>query len=407
MALDTLEAFGHDTPDERLAQLTALGSERAFAGLVERYRAPLERYARRLGVARDDVDDVVQGTFAAAWSALQEGTQVEAVRAWLYRIARHQAIDRHRRGHGRDEPLGEAQAARCTAGDELYAEMATTLSELRELPEAQRRALLGTAVHGRSHSELAAELGVSDTAVRGLVFRARASLRAAVGALVPAPLGILLRRLATSAELAAGGDAPGVAKVVAVTLGAGVLAGGAGVAVHETSHRASAPAKPGAVVRAAAGAPRPAVAPPRPSRTHVAPRRHAPAAAPRPRPRAGQDRPSPVPVQARRAPTRAPRPATPRDPSPERPAPSVPAPVPPAPVDGSRHGADDPAPSSGGHGSDDPVAAVADDHGGTTTTAAAPAPAPAPASAGGADDTATAQPPVADDHGGHHGTGAG
>ena len=43
--------------------------------------------------------------------------------------------------------------------------------------DLQREVMVGTAVDGMSHEELASALGLSSGAVRGLIYRARATLR--------------------------------------------------------------------------------------------------------------------------------------------------------------------------------------------------------------------------------------
>ena len=55
------------------------------------------------------------------------------------------------------------------------------------LPEAQRRALVGRELEGLSHEQIAAELGVTPGGARGLIFRARAGVRDALGGVDPAP----------------------------------------------------------------------------------------------------------------------------------------------------------------------------------------------------------------------------
>src|SRR3954468_8118021 len=55
MALNAVATVAPTTSDERLAELSSAGSERAFAALVERYREPLSRSCGRLGVPADDV----------------------------------------------------------------------------------------------------------------------------------------------------------------------------------------------------------------------------------------------------------------------------------------------------------------------------------------------------------------
>jgi hypothetical protein len=63
-----------------------------------------------------------------------------------------------------------------------------TLAAIAALPPLERDALLSTAVHGRSGRDAAHALGVSESTLRQLVFRARAHARAAVHVLLPMPL---------------------------------------------------------------------------------------------------------------------------------------------------------------------------------------------------------------------------
>src|SRR5690349_13766596 len=97
MATDATRARTFEGPlaglrDDDLAAHTRDGSGAAFAVLVERHSPALRRYCRRLGVDASAIDDVLQQTFASAWTALASGTEVHAVRAWLYRIAEREAI---------------------------------------------------------------------------------------------------------------------------------------------------------------------------------------------------------------------------------------------------------------------------------------------------------------------------
>ena len=62
------------------------------------------------------------------------------------------------------------------------------LTDVAALPQMQRQAIFLTAVDGQSHDEVASALGISEGALRGLLYRARATLRSAAAALTPAPL---------------------------------------------------------------------------------------------------------------------------------------------------------------------------------------------------------------------------
>jgi hypothetical protein len=66
--------------------------------------------------------------------------------------------------------------------------MHDVLASVAALPDDERDALLQSAVHGGSGRQIAGSLGVDESTVRQLVFRARATLRAAAAAIVTPPL---------------------------------------------------------------------------------------------------------------------------------------------------------------------------------------------------------------------------
>ena len=176
--------------DERLVDYARAGHERAFEALVERYRRQLLRYCRRLLLSEERAEDALQQALLQAWVALRGGAEVHDVRPWLYRIVHNAAVN-VLRVSGYDyctlsESLSGADAPQADLDRRIAVREA--LAGLAALPEMQREALLRTAVEGRSHQQVASDLGVSEPALRGLVYRARTSLRAAAGAFVPPPL---------------------------------------------------------------------------------------------------------------------------------------------------------------------------------------------------------------------------
>ncbi len=239
--------------DQRLVALAREGHERAFETLVHRYRRPLLRHARRMRLSEARAEDVLQQAFMQSWIALSGGASVNDVRSWLYRIVHNVAVNAMR------GPAGEAhgeltQAVQDRAGLAAVSKLEQTLamrdalSDVAALPRMQQQAIFLTAVDGQSHDEVAGVLGISEGALRGLLYRARSTLRSAAAALTPPPLiawasagagsgGPTAERLA---ELSAGGGAAGLAgllfkgAVVAVT--AGALA--TGTSVLSVHHRA-------------------------------------------------------------------------------------------------------------------------------------------------------------------------
>jgi RNA polymerase sigma factor (sigma-70 family) len=223
------DLFLSSQSDERLVRLTHTGHHQAFGVIVQRYRRELLQFARRL-CSDGRAEDVVQQAFLSAFAAIQNGTEVEHLRGWLYTIVRRQAA--RVRAHGAPDvdvsaielgglPLEEAVTQRMVALE--------ALDEIKRLPENQRTAFIATALEGRQRSEVAGILGLSEGAVRQLVHRARSTVRAAVTAITPFPL---LRWFTdrsnvsdwsvTEALAGAGGASTAAA---AIKIGAAVVAG--------------------------------------------------------------------------------------------------------------------------------------------------------------------------------------
>jgi RNA polymerase sigma factor (sigma-70 family) len=206
--------------DARLVAFARAGHERAFEALVRRYRGPLLGYCRRLLLSEERAEDALQQALTQAWLALRADTEVHNVKAWLYRIVHNSALNALRVSGYDYCTLSESLSGAGAPQEDLDRRIAVreALAGLAALPQMQREALLRTAVEGSSHREAARELGVSEPALRGLVYRARAALRATAGAIVPAPL--------LSWALNSGGGAPvgaSLAEVGAGTSSAGVV----------------------------------------------------------------------------------------------------------------------------------------------------------------------------------------
>jgi len=242
-------------PDGRLTDLASRGDERAFEALVRRYRAPMMRYCARMGLGEAVAEDVVQHALLKAWLALIGGTPVRELRPWLYRIVHNMAISSIRVTRELPGELPEAaengvlHSTPPEAEDRLAAREALGL--LAALPAMQRHAIVLTAVQGRSHGEAASVMGISDGAVRGLIHRARRSLRSAAAAFMPPGLQAWLGRGSGAAPMAegsggatAGAGALGLTGVLAkgtlVAATAGLVIAGGGVlrsAHHGGTHR--------------------------------------------------------------------------------------------------------------------------------------------------------------------------
>jgi RNA polymerase sigma factor (sigma-70 family) len=222
-------------PDARLVVLAREGQAPAQEEIVRRYRPALVAFAAGI-VPAHRAEDVVQESLTRALAALRDSTAEIALRPWLYTIVRNRAFN-----DLRDEPIhdplddridGVPQPPEVAAGRE---ELASLVTRMKDLPDAQRQALVQRELEGRSHQEIAASMGASPGAVRQLIFRARASLRAA-GFLVPTPLIRYLSDWGSAAAGAAGlGAGGGIGLKAGAILAVGTLAVGSGVAIHDRS----------------------------------------------------------------------------------------------------------------------------------------------------------------------------
>jgi RNA polymerase sigma factor (sigma-70 family) len=238
--------------DQRLVELARRGHERAFEAVVQRYRRPLLRYCARMGLSEGAAEDVVQQALLRAWLALERRIEVRELRPWLYRIVHNTAVNVLRSSrddrHAPAEDLNGHAAVGAESELERRIALRDALSAVAALPQMQREAMVLTAFAGGSHDEVADALGVSDGAVRGLLYRARATLRGAAAAITPAPLiswacgaGAAAPPAERLAELSAPVGAAGMAGVLvksaAVAVTAAVVASGAAV-VHSQRHPA-------------------------------------------------------------------------------------------------------------------------------------------------------------------------
>src|ERR671918_729878 len=163
--------------DERLVDQVRRGNEAAFEVIFERHGPAILTFCRHMLGSREEAEDAVQHTFAAAFKDLRGREQRRiALKAWLYTIARNRCVSvlRARREHASE--LHELSTQGLSEQVEHRAELRELLADVRELPEEQRAALLLAEAAGLSHAEVAEVLGCETGSVKGLVFRARSAL---------------------------------------------------------------------------------------------------------------------------------------------------------------------------------------------------------------------------------------
>jgi RNA polymerase sigma-70 factor, ECF subfamily len=176
---------GDDRGDAQLVARARDGDLQAFGGLVAAHGPRVAGLVRRLGVPRDDVDEVAQEVFVRAWRAVGRFEGRARFSTWLYRIAfneaqrRLDALARRPQAVLADERVPATGAA---GGDPAAAAVTADLveRELRRLPAPLRAAVVLRDVEGLTTAEAAEVMGVREAAFKSRLHRGRTALRDAL-----------------------------------------------------------------------------------------------------------------------------------------------------------------------------------------------------------------------------------
>jgi RNA polymerase sigma factor (sigma-70 family) len=183
--------------DDRLALRAHEGDRDAFGGLYERYLPGVYDFIARMTGNRDLAEDVVQSAFANAWRDLQRRRVTGNIKAWLYTIARNEALNqiRHKKrvvsggddldGLGKASPFTNLSPSRLTDPEAALVdqELIDLVWQSAAALSAKEYSLLDMHLRrGLTADELAASLGVRRGNVYVMLSRLRDSLEESVTA---------------------------------------------------------------------------------------------------------------------------------------------------------------------------------------------------------------------------------
>lgn len=184
-----------DLPNPADAQRLAAarrGDRAAFESLVTEAKAGLYRLIRRYVGDADDAYDVLQETFVSVWLALAGFDPSRPFGPWVRTIAMNKCRDFSRRRSVRQRfqrlfllESGESGESSdpwhhpdgSSVEDRDSARLRALDRAISELPRQYKEPLILTALHGLSHKEAAAQLGISAKAVELRMRRARLRLQ--------------------------------------------------------------------------------------------------------------------------------------------------------------------------------------------------------------------------------------
>ena len=166
--------------DEQLVALVGAGDERAFEEIVDRYGAGLLSFCVHMLGSREWGEDALQLTLTSAYQALSRGRRPDALRPWLYTIARNRCLSELR--SVREYPRSDAivvERPELDGPPSLVArreQLRELVEDIQRLPDDQRAALVLFELGDYSHAEIASVLDVRCENVKALIFQAREGL---------------------------------------------------------------------------------------------------------------------------------------------------------------------------------------------------------------------------------------
>lgn len=158
--------------------------EDILRALYEQHAGPLLGYALRLsGGDRQRAEDVVQETLLRAWrhpEALERTP--DAVRPWLFTVARNVAVDAYRARQSRPTEVGPAGLEFVAVDDDVERALEAwqVTDALATLSLDHRQVLIETYYRGRSVAEAASVLGIPAGTVKSRTYYALRALRLAL-----------------------------------------------------------------------------------------------------------------------------------------------------------------------------------------------------------------------------------
>ncbi len=169
--------------DATLVSRAGDGDVLAFEVLARRHGPVMRVYAEQVLASNVESDDVVQESFLTGWRKLGELEQPARFRSWMMQIVTRKALDRLRRRRHHEELDDDVAEPTHVARDperivETRLQLDAVWAALDRLPVDQRRCWLLRETAGYSYQQIADELELPVTTVRGLLARARRFLSA-------------------------------------------------------------------------------------------------------------------------------------------------------------------------------------------------------------------------------------
>jgi RNA polymerase sigma-70 factor (ECF subfamily) len=184
-----------DGPGKRWMLDFQAGDDSAFDRIVLEYQRSVQHFLYRYLHDRHRTEDLTQEVFIRVYRSRRRYTPSAGFRTWLFTIATRLALNEIRGIRRRRRVFSEREEGSSQEGGEIWEaaperrepgplerleheELDEVIARLiEELPENQRAAVLLSRLEELPYRDIAAALGVTVTAVKSLLLRARETLR--------------------------------------------------------------------------------------------------------------------------------------------------------------------------------------------------------------------------------------
>jgi RNA polymerase sigma-70 factor (ECF subfamily) len=181
-------------PDPQLVRAVAAGQQAAFAELLRRYENAILTFCYSFTRNRESAEDLAQETFLRVYRNAARYQPVAKFSTWLYKIAANLCINEVKKDRLRphltlDEPAGPdpqgtrvverlASPEEAPPGQAARRETQELLRQaIDRLPDDQRTTLVLVEYHHLPYQDVAEVLGVTVSAIKMRIKRARLTLR--------------------------------------------------------------------------------------------------------------------------------------------------------------------------------------------------------------------------------------
>jgi RNA polymerase sigma factor (sigma-70 family) len=165
-------------PDEQLVAAAQSGDPASIAALVSGAHPHVQRFAFSLCASSQDAEDAAQEAMIILFRKVGTLRAAGALASWMFQIVRNECLRRARVLQRWREPTVEAVTA--SAEDVVLGrlEIERVVAAIGSLPADQRRVLIMRDIQALPGAAVARAVGLSMTAMKSRLHRARAAVRA-------------------------------------------------------------------------------------------------------------------------------------------------------------------------------------------------------------------------------------